>query len=374
MEEPRVAGLVLAAAAAVRHGTTAPLAEEVERSGATAEEVLFVSRVHGVAGLLARLGQRDGHLPAALLRELVSERERIRERSEALSSDLRAIAGAASEAGLPLVPLKGAVLGPLRYGDPSLRPAADLDLLAEERDLHRWERLLAGLGYESVAATPRDAVFRRPGERVPSGFEERPDNPRPVELHRHVGVRLLGRAVDPTPAYRSRLRAGELPGIGGALLPDDDALLLHLLVHLAPAAVGRGARLLQLHDLSLLSPSPRAASLLLDVLGEAAWGLSNLVDRSFPGALPQELVSALASSRPPERRARAWLSRPGLRTGAEERRLLVLAELPLCATWGERVSRVRDAVPAGALLDRTYGGAPGRLRRLGRYAADRLGR
>lgn len=374
MEEPRFARLTLAAAASLSGGTTLPLAEEASRTGATAEELLFLARVHGVAGLLSRLEEGAGVLPSALRRELAAERVRIGERAEALAADLRAIASAASEEGLDLVPLKGSVLGPVFYRDPSLRPAADLDLLADDGDVARWERLLGSLGYERAAETSRDIVFRRPEERVPTGFEERPDNPRPVELHRHLGVRLLGRTVDPTPSYRSRVAAGTLPGIGRALLPDDDALLLHLLVHLAAAAVGRGARLLQLHDLSLLSPSPGAPSLLTGVLGEAAWGLAHLVVRSLPAALPPSLVAALEASRPPEQRASVWLSRPGLQTGTEERRLLVLAELPLSATWADRLGRLRDAIPEGALLDRTYGGGTGRLRRIARYLADRLGR
>ena len=374
MEEPRFAKLTLAAAASLSRGTTAPLAEEASRLGAGTEELLFLARVHGVAGLLSRLEEGAGALTSALRRALAAERVRIRERAEALAQDLRAIGSAASEARLDLIPLKGSVLGPAFYRDPSLRPAADLDLLADGGDVSRWERLLGSLGYERAAETSRDVVFRRPAERGPTGFEERPDNPRPVELHRHLGVRLLGRTVDPTPSYRSRLAAGTLPGIGGALLPGDDALLLHLLVHLAPAAVGRGARLLQLHDLSLLSPSPDAPSLLTGVLGEAAWGLASLVVRSLPAALPAPLVSALEASRPPERRAGAWLSRPGLQTGTEERRFLVLAELPLSATWGDRLGRLRDAVPQGALLDRTYGSGTGRARRIVRYLADRLGR
>ncbi len=374
MEEPRFAGLTLAAAAAFSAGTTLPLAEEASRSGATTEELLFLARVHGVAGLLARLDETEALLPSDFRRELAAERTRICERAAALSGDLRTICEAAADAKLPLVPLKGAVLGPLHYRDSSLRPAADLDLLAAQDELAGWKRLLEGLGYEPVATTEKDVIFRRPGERVPTGFEERPDNPRPVELHWRIGGKLLGRAVDPTDAYRSRLAAGTLPGIGEALLPDDDALLLHLLVHLAPAAVGRGARLLQLHDLSLLSPSPGAPSLLSGVLGEAAWGLAHLAVRSLPSALPATLVAALETSRPPERRARGWLSRPGLQTGSEERRFLVLAELPLCATWRDRLSRIRDAAPAGALLDRTYGSGTGDVRRIVRYVADRLGR
>lgn len=376
MEDPRFGTLTLAAARSLAAGTVAPLEEEIERLSAGSAEVLFVARVQGVSGLLSRLDEAGPALPAPVARELRAERDRIGERSAVLGSALSSIATAAAAAGLALVPLKGAILGPLHYRDPSLRPAADLDLLAGEGDVPRWEAALAGLGYAKVAESARDVVFRRPGERVPTGFEERPDNPCPVELHRHLGVRLLGRLVDPTREYRGRLSPGSLPGAGPALLPDDDALLLHLLVHLAPAAVGRGSRLVQLHDLRLLSPTRGVEGALLAVMGEAAWGLSALSARSYPGCLPDSLLSALEAHRAPPARARRWLRRPGLCTGSHERTLLALAELPLCRSWGERLSRLGDARPGNDLLDRTYGSAPGRgaAARLARYAVDRLKR
>ena len=374
MLSPRFARLSLAAASSLAEKTAAPLAEAVHRLGAEADELLFVARVHGVAGLLARLDEKDGALRSPLARALGAERERIAERTSALTSDLAAIGQAAASAGLDLVPLKGAVLGALRYGDPSLRPAADIDLLCREEELARWERVLTGLGYALTARSGKDLVFRRPGERVPTGFEERPDNPRPVELHFRIPSRLLGRTVDPTEAYRARLAAGELPSVGRALLPDDDALLLHLLAHLGPAAVGRGARLIQLHDLSLLAPTASAGALRVAHRGAAAWGLAALCARSLPGALPGALLVSLQRARPPRRRADAWLRRPGLQTGAEERTLLALAELPLCRSLGERAARLLDALPERSLLTRTYGGDELGLRGLLRYAADRLRR
>src|SRR5262249_33536047 len=154
--------------------------------------------------------------------------------------------------GLPFIPLKGSFLAQQRYGDASLRPAADVDLLApDDASYDAWTRLLAADVYELETESARDRVFQRRDTRPPASFAEDADSPRPVELHRRLEVRLLGRSVDVTEPYVRGLSGGSLLG-EPALLPSDGALALHLLVHAGPALVGRGVRLVQLHDFTRL--------------------------------------------------------------------------------------------------------------------------
>ena len=353
-----------------------PLAEEVARHEVSADGLLFASRVHGVSGLLSKLADRepDG-LPAEHVAALAAERQSIGERGKRLLEDLGALGGVARRAGLPLIPLKGAYLASERYRDLSLRPAADIDLLAPGDTFEPWGRLLVSEGYVLANESWKNRVYVRPGHREPAGFGEHPDNPRPVELHQRVRERFLGRTIDFTDVLTARLTDGFVGGAIAARLPDDSALALHLFAHAAPAAIGRGLRLIQLVDFSHLSTRADTAGVLQERLGEAAWGLAALIEKGLPGALPDSLRAALALAPPSPRRQRLWLSRPGLMTGDEEKTILILAELRLTRDLPSAAGRMADALPDRAVLQNLYGaGASGAsyLNALARYCRDRF--
>jgi len=364
---PAFAAVSRAAARALAARRLEPLAEALPACQDPEEDVLFAARIHGVSALLASF-EGGAALPEALRSGLSADRARGAARAQRLGEDLQRLGALAARAGLPFAPLKGSILAFQRYPDPAERPCADLDLLATDGSFDAWSRLLVEAGYSVQTESARDRVFLNPGARVPDSFAEHPDSPRQVELHRHLATKLLGRVVDVTPRYAARLRPGTLAG-EPALLPDDGALALHLLVHAGPDLVGRGVRLLQLHDFTTISLPPALAGEATALLGEAAWGLGTLIQRALPTALPADLVAALPP--PPPRRRRAWLSRPGLMTGEEERTLLVLAEAPLCASLPELWRRVADALPQRSYLDRAYG-ARNPLSRLARYYRDRF--
>jgi hypothetical protein len=192
-----------------------------------------------------------------------------------------------------------------------------------------------------------------------------------VDLHASIRESLLGNIVDVTEAVRATLASAELHGFP-ALLPDDDGMLVHLLLHLAPHAIGRGARLVQLVDLSRLSPSEAAARRAGEALGEIAWGTAHLAARALPGCLPAPFLDGLARWAPPASRRDRWLSRSGLLTGEEEGTLLVLAELPLCESPRAALRRVAAALPEPLLLAELYGKERSYPAALIRYVRDRL--
>lgn len=347
---------------ALASGSASPVGRALEDAG-SAEDALFAARIHGVSGLLARLPD----LPGALEEGLTGDLLRLSSRAERLREDLSRLGERAAARGLPFVPLKGSLLAFDRYPDAALRPAADLDLLAPGGSFDAWTELLVGEGYELTARGRKDWVFARPSARTPDDFREHPDNPRPVELHRSLEVRLLGRTVDLTSRYVAGLRETRVAGIP-ALAPPDDLLWLHLLVHAGPALVGRGVRLIQIHDLRLAPPGPGVGVLAVDVLGEAAWGLATLAERTLPGTVPSAVLDSLP---PPAARRRArWLDRPGLWDGTRERTVLVMSEIGLCAGPRAALARVVDALPEGSFLSRAYGRVgPGSLLR---YYRDRI--
>lgn len=342
-----------AATRALRDALVAESSEPVARSlvsGVSPDDVLFAARIHGVSGLLARLPD----LPGALGGELSIDVERLAARAARLAEDLSRLGERAGRKGLPFVPLKGGILAFSRYADPSLRPLADLDVLAPPGTFEAWTELLLEEGYEVRTRGERDWVLARPGARRPDDFREHPDNPRPVELHRSLAVRLLGRTVDVTPRYLAGLAPSTVLG-QPALVPPDGVLFLHLLVHAGPALGGRGVRLIQLHDLGLVRPGRAEAAPARELLGEAAWGLSALAARALPGTLPATYLEALPS--PSARRLRRWLARPGLADGTRERTVLLLSELGLCASLGDAAGRIGDAWPESTFVSRAYGGA-----------------
>lgn len=365
----------------------APIAEEVARHRVSADGLLFAARVHGISGLLSRLADQDpSALPAEHVAALAAERGNVGERGRSLLEDLRNLGRVSARLGLPLIPLKGAFLSSERYRDLSLRPAADIDLLAPGDTFEPWCRLLEAEGYVLENESWKNRAYVRAGHREPTGFGEHPENPRPVEVHQRVRERFLGRTLDITDVLLARLTDGFVDGDIAARLPGDTALFLHLFAHAAPAAVGRGLRLIQLVDVSQVVPRGDTADVLIERLGEAAWGLAALIEKGLPGALPEPLRSSLAARAPAIRRQRLWLSRPGLMTGDEEKTILVWAELGLCQNFGSVAGRLADALPERAVLRNLYGdrshgdgsqgdGSQGNTRTLhafGRYIRDRF--
>jgi hypothetical protein len=373
--EPAFRELSRAAARALAVRDLAPVAETLSRGAASAGDVVFASRIHGICGLLAELTDaRPDAVPEELAIAWREDRARAAERAARLAEDLARLGERARRSGLAFVPLKGAVLAFSRGRDPSLRPCADLDLLASGADFDAWTRVLLEMGYVLETEGAKDSVFQNPKTRPPSSFAEDPDAPRPVELHRRIETRLLGRVHDPTESYLASLTDGTLLGVP-ARLPSDDALFLHLFLHASPDLVGRGLRLVQYDDFTHLKPTNAFVDAAIALLDEASWGIAALLTRTRPDAVPAALLGGFERAAPPARRRRAWLSRPGLLTGEAEKTVLVLAEARLCRRPGELAARARQALPDRAFLDRAYGAGvslPLRLARYYRYYRDRL--
>lgn len=68
---------------------------------------------------------------------------------------------------LPALVLKGASLAHLIYPQPGLRPACDIDLLVDERNLTDATRILEGLGYQRGTVYEREVMYsRRDGPQI----------------------------------------------------------------------------------------------------------------------------------------------------------------------------------------------------------------
>jgi hypothetical protein len=113
--------------------------------------------------------------------------------------------------GIPAAPLKGALLGEEIYGDPGLRPSADIDLLVSPEDLPRALKLLERRGYEPS----RERPWMNGLPLLHHALEPRQEGLPTIEVHWRIhwyetsfSAALLGRSV-PDPARGRRFDAAD---------------------------------------------------------------------------------------------------------------------------------------------------------------------
>lgn len=127
--------------------------------------VLQVATRHGVLPLLARRLKGMGYegVPQWTAESLTRYRSALCARNLLLSRQLVEILATLQAGGIEAIPYKGPVLAASAYGDLSLRPFADLDILVPPGEAARARSLLLATGYRSL--TPRRD--EQPGARRP---------------------------------------------------------------------------------------------------------------------------------------------------------------------------------------------------------------
>jgi hypothetical protein len=202
--------------------------------------------LHGVSPILS--SQRRGSVPADWQMFLDGQRAQTCKRYLRIKELLHLVDDGARVAGIPFVALKGAALYELALYAAGERPMADLDLLVRAQHADRMAEVLQSVGFGQTTSTWKHRVFESPGAGPAAGFGE--DFRNGIKIDLHVGIReclprlfvdisTLMMPLDPQPGlnrYRSR-----------------SALMLHLLLHAAGSTVFRALRLVQLHDMALLS-------------------------------------------------------------------------------------------------------------------------
>ena len=185
--------------------------------------------------------------------ELEDEHNRLRigRLLDELAAALRALAAA----GLPVMPLKGAILATRPGSDPFRRPMADLDLLVRAGDRDTARATLTSLGYRRRPERnrrPTHDTFELPGnDRVVAVDGEHPDNPRRIELHTEVRRHLWTWVDDDdlTPFLWAGASEGTVLG-EPAVLPLAPALRAHLAIHVTSDLLMARGRLIQWLDLA----------------------------------------------------------------------------------------------------------------------------
>jgi hypothetical protein len=140
---------------------------------------------HGVLPLLSH----NLHAAASqLVPEEVLERLRRRQQATAhqnlyMTAQLLRLVEALEAAGIPSIPMKGAVLAHTLYPNPALREFSDIDILVRKQDLVRAKQVLSSLGFTLARSNlegAQEIAFRR---RMYAYFFLRPTDGLVVDLH-----------------------------------------------------------------------------------------------------------------------------------------------------------------------------------------------
>lgn len=113
------------------------------------DELIQLAREHGMAPLLFHRLNRSGvSIPPAAHAHLQLEFNRNTIQTLSNAAELIRTLSLFEQHGITAMPFKGVVLGASVYGDPSLRPAGDLDILIQYCDLLRATALLRSCGFD----------------------------------------------------------------------------------------------------------------------------------------------------------------------------------------------------------------------------------
>jgi hypothetical protein len=252
-----------------------------------------VAAMHGVSPLLSRSLRWQG--PVGWTRFLDQQRTHTAARHTRVQEVLNSIGQKAGEAGVTVTPLKGAALHELGLYAPGDRPMADIDLLVQPADVQRMSALLASSGFRQSGETWKERIFTAIDERAPAEFGEHSNNSVKIELHERICEKLPLRMTDASEFIFPRQ-----PHPGLNAYPSNGSLMRHLLLHAAGSMAFQGLRILQLHDIALLSArmsepdwNEVAAS---GSRGARVWWAFpplELMSRYYPSRVPARVLSAL---------------------------------------------------------------------------------
>ncbi|WP_369944560.1 nucleotidyltransferase family protein [Xanthomonas medicagonis] len=283
---------------------TETLAQELARPGNAMPQwsrlqwqlAAAATAAHGIAPLLSRLSVWPDRDWSAFLAE---QRAHVGDRYRRIAGLLERIDALAQDAGVAIVPLKGAALhanGLYLAGD---RPMADIDLLVRAEDAARVGALLQQLGYVAEFAQWKHQTFRPLHAQAVAGLGEHRDTPINIELHARIQERLPLATVDISERVFPR---DSRPGLNA--YPSNGALMSHLLLHAAGGLCSRSLRLMHLHDIALLATRMSGKDwqvLCDDADGAPWWALPplRLVLRYYRNAIPTAVLARLRAHCPP---------------------------------------------------------------------------
>jgi hypothetical protein len=191
------------------------------------EVILRMADQHRVLPLLQRhlRALQPGSVPPAVLEQL-QQRCRVFVRANLhLVGQLLAILKLLERHGITAIPFKGAVLATAVYGNLSLRPPGDLDILVYRDDLRRAADVLAALGYRPWSATEGEGTL--PARLIHHEYRFRhPEHGTLVELRWRVMQPLFSSSIAIEDLWQRREEIVLASGTVPSLAPEDLLLIL----------------------------------------------------------------------------------------------------------------------------------------------------
>ena len=224
---------------------------EYDRAGLLIDQMA----VHGVGPLLGERVQR-GDLSISEEVDTFLERQvnQNRRRLDLLRDDLDRTLAAFERDGIEAIPLKGSAMLLERPDEIGWRPMADIDLLVRHENQQAINLAYAHAGYclpinystGLSGLTWKHLHYQYCEYEWPAVDEpgEHPDHPRDIESHPRVVEMMRGMRWDITGWITNNLDV-----VDGRLIPDDQAMTLHLAVHASLSALDSRLRMIQIVDL-----------------------------------------------------------------------------------------------------------------------------
>ncbi len=289
---------------------------EIHRVGATLDadgwaRVVGLAHQHGVENLLFTAITAAGLTTLAPREQIHALSERYRAvalQARRLEYRLETLLPLLAAADVPVIPLKGAGVARRYYGDVTLRPVTDIDLLVHAKDTLRWDAAFRRVGF-----TPADGEGDlRSGHAL--RFREvryRDANGMSLEAHLALCRHPAYQRAFPLPGIWARVRSTSLNGVPMlALAPEDELrfLSLHYTVQ------HRASRLIWLVDVaellrthaSIIAWEPLveqaiayrfAAPLAMTLLPARTW---------LEAPVPEKVCAQLRAAAQTEAERRAW--------------------------------------------------------------------
>ena len=206
--------------------------------------------------LVQRIQQTGAAVPEPIYSQLVQLDADSRERTRLMLDGCVALLRAFEQVGIEAVPFKGAVLAPLYYADPLLRPLADLDILIHKKDIQAIRRIVKQQGYYYYSRSAEDEVYLR-GERQSNIWA--PDNVHPVELHFTLREEYAGIGYNLAGAMWEASEKRPFWGNFAARVPNAAMLLHHVCAHATSDWLIQRGRLMQIDDIRRVAERMTAA-------------------------------------------------------------------------------------------------------------------
>jgi hypothetical protein len=253
-----------------------------------------VATMQGIAPLLQ--GASRWSVPAGWCQFLLDQRKHVASRHLRISQLMREIDLAARSEDIVLLPLKGAALHAMGIYEPGQRPMADIDLFVHGDSLKSTARLLEDFGFGVTFTNWRHQLLELRAEKnYAATFGEHADNSIKIELHTTIRERLPVREIDITDFIVPRM-----PHPGFNCYRSPASLMAHLLLHAAGNIRARALRLVQLHDIALLSGRLATGDwdeLVMARLSDQAiwWAVAPLLltSRYYPDSIPPFVIASL---------------------------------------------------------------------------------